>query len=328
MRTYQKIKRLPPLLAILTLCFSCQPETNEQPYLMGLGYGIYGTTLMVDDLEKATSFYMDTLGFDIDDEISEGDLTGSIVTTASFPDLAELELMALNDSVENRIIPSFFKNFLASNQGVRLFSLSSSSADSTSEWLNSKGFQMDVVQPYRSSEEPDGWSWDDGGPELKSLDFDVINPPAHLPRFIEETDMNYVQSMKQWRTYYGYGRRYDSHPNGVVGMAAIRIAVDDLKASTKEFKKMGFEALETNDSTTHFKLIRNQELHLLAAKTEQIKTFLTQRGEGVFALRFDVSNLDSTYQFLNKRLAKEVLIKRDELLVIPPQYAFGVQLEF
>lgn len=284
---------------------------------------------MVNDIDAASKYFKDTLGFRMRGSARAGNFDGTLVAPITFPDNTAIELLSVEDSVEDGTIPEFISNFLASVQGVHHYSLASSSADSTANWLTKKGFLLDTIASYRTTEVRDGWSRDDGTMKRKSLDFNANNPPPHLPRFIERTDYNYKQAYDQWRTYYGFNRRYNEHPNGVVGMSAICIVVQDLAAISGEFQKMGFEQLEVNDAMARYKIYRNQELQLMSAgDDEKLNAFLAQRGEGVYALRFEVINLDSTYQYLENELPGEALNKSSERIIIPQEYAYGVQLEF
>ena len=317
------------LLLMGVFIIQCEFKLEEKPFILGKGYGVYSTSLLVNDLDSVTKYYADTLGFTSSRGVEDGDYEGTSTSTISFADLTSLEFLALKDSIDLDSIPPFLSSFLPDINGVRIFALSSSSADSTSEWLVSRGFQMDSLQSNRTSALAEGWSWDDGGPEYRSLDFNRQNPPRHLPRFIEEADYNYVQSDQQWRSYYSYGRRYNEHPNGVVGIKAIRIAVNDLEAVANDYKKMGFKASVSNDTAVHYPLYRNQQLHLISPKRNAaISEFLNQRGDGVYAIQFDVSNLDSTYSYLKKKLPPQALFSTSDLVGVLPEYAFGVQLEF
>lgn len=317
------------VLSLSILLFTCELNTKEEPFLLGQGYGINNPSLFVNDIETTISHYKNTLGFNVRGNPSKGSFEGSLSSSISFGDMTNFEFVSVNDTVEQSSVPSFINNYLASNEGIRLFSLSSSSAESTSEWLSSKGFDMDSIITYRSTGEVDGWSRDDGGPNRKSLDFDSDTPPAHLPRFIEKTTFDYEAASEQWRTYYSYTRMSTGHPNGVVGISALRIAVDDLESVSEEFQKMGFEVLEQNERMVRYKLIRNQELHVVAAgENDELNEFLENHGEGVFAIRFEVSDLDSTSRFLERTLEEGAVSINDDMVTVFEDHAFGVQLEF
>lgn len=341
LNTSRKLYSVPSHIALfLFMGFigSCNSEQAEEKYsLLGSGYGINSSTLLVHDLEKTRDYFADVLGFDmpLPKDFTKGTLDSSIIASIHFPDMSYLELLSINDSTRADTNHSFITSFLEHYEGVRMYSLSSSSTDTTYQWLISKGFNIDSVKSYRTSAEiPKGWNWDDGGPQRRSLDFENRNPPAHLPRFVEDVNAEYREIQKEWKTYYSYGRRFFEHPNGVVGTAAIRIAVEDLDAARKEFKKIGFTELEGNDSKNlvRFKLVRNQELHVLTPTSadDDISKFLTTRGQGVFALRFEVKNLKATHDFLKERLPAEALFieTSPERLTVLSEFANGVQLEF
>jgi len=316
------------------LCFfliQCQTEASKsRPFLLGQGTGINSVTWMVQDIDSAISFFEDTLGFSIRGKAEKGVFDGILATSIALGDMTSFELMSINDTLDKSLVPGFILEYLASSEGIRLFSFSSSSIDSTYSALTSVGLQPDTVQSYRSAaSEPDGWSWDDGGAQQSSLDFEAENPPVHLPRFIEKMGLNYSAMNKEWNTYYIYRRMYNKHPNGVVGMSAIKVAVNDLKRVSGKYEKMGLKVAEESDTLIKYSLYRHQELHLLTSQNDiYVNEFLKQRGEGVFAIQFDVENLDSTYLYFEGELPAAALKKTPDRLTINSEYAFGVQLEF
>jgi len=318
------------LLGLSFLLVQCNTEgPNSRPSITGQGIGINSVTLMVQDIDSAISYYKDTLGFNIRGGVEKGGFDGTLVSSMYMGDLSLFKFLSVDDSVQDEATAPFVKSFLDTYQGVRLFSVSSSSVDSTSVALTTSGFSMDSIQSYRTTTKtPEGWSWDDGSPKRKSLDFNAANPPAHLPRFIEKLGYGYDKVNSEWNTYYVYRRMYNTHPNGVVGMNAVRVVVNDLEASAKAFRKMGLEAVQETDSLARFRLFRHHEIHLINASTPALKDFLATRGEGVFAMRFDVVNLDSTTQYLEKELPGNAISQTPGLLTVAPEYAFGVQLEF
>lgn len=318
------------LLFVSGMITNCNTQTEEPSFLLGRGAGINNATLMVKDIEQAIDYYTDTLGFTIRNDAAKGRFNGSVSTSISLGDMTSFELLSINDSVDTDSVPSFMREFLALNEGVRLFSLSTSSVDSTLRSLTSNGFQMDSIQSYRTTiKKPEGWSRDDGAPKRSSLDFNAMSPPGNLPRFVEKIGYDYARMRKEWKSYYVYQRMFNEHANGAVGISAIRMAVNDIEASSQEFKKMGFGAIESTDSIARYQLFRNQELHLVSSVGDpDVSEFLAQREEGVYAVRFEVSNLDSTALFLSTKLPAEALVQKDKYLAIAPAYALGVQLEF
>ena len=325
-----KISRFISILGLCFLLIQCQTDDSKnRPFLTGHGIGINSVTLMVQDIDSVISYYKDTLGFNIRGNAKEGVFEGTLTSDMYLGDMSTFEFLSMNDSIDRNSITPFIKSFLDSDQGIRLFSISSSSLDYTSHALTTNGFQMDSVQSYRSTtNKTEGWSWDDGSPKQKSLDFNTSNPPAYLPRFIEKLGYSYDEVNEDWKTYYAYSRMFRTHPNGVVGINAIRVVVDDLETKSNEFQNMGFEVIEQTDSLVRYHLFRHQEIHLLAASNKPLQDFLQERGEGVYAMRFDVVSLDSTMQYLEKELPPQAMSKAPGLLTVTPEYTFGVQLEF
>ncbi|NQZ79369.1 MAG: c-type cytochrome, partial [Ekhidna sp.] len=193
-----------------------------------------------------------------------------------------------------------------------------------------KEFEIDTIQSYRSSAaEPTGWSRDDGSDQRRSLDFDTDNPKPELPRFIQKLGTDYKVLQKEWNTYYIYRRMFNKHPNGVLGISAIKLAVRDLEQSSKLYEEMGFEEIGRNDNYISYALFRHQELHLASANhSPSVESFISSRGEGVFSIQFDVDNLDSTFLFYQNELPDQAITKNSKMLSISSDFAFGVQLDF
>lgn len=312
----------------LFLLTNCQQSGNKG-FLLGSGTGVNNLTLMVNDIDAAKTYYSDTLGFQTGRINTNGEYEGIQSSAISFSDMTSLEILSLSDSSSQEDAPAFISDYLADHEGIRLFTLSTSSVDSTSLWLVSQGFQMDSVKSFRSSQVSDGWARDDGSMNRKSLDFNQDIPVAQLPRFIEKTNVDYTTTNQQWRTYYGYQRMYRKHQNGVVGISAVKVAVSDLKSSIEKFQNMGFDLIESNDRMARFTLFRNQELQLHSEGSDPVVSdFLSERGEGVFGVRFEVENLDSTTAYLKSNLNEDALKDTQEMISIASEYAKGVQLEF
>lgn len=330
MNTLRPISITALIFTLCVLLVQCKKkEAARPPFLTGQGIGINSVTLMVKDIDSALHYYKDTLGFNIRSTSKAGVFPGTKSAAMYLGDLSIFEFLSIDNTVSQDSVTPFIRSFLDTQEGMRFISLHTSAIDSTLKSLSLRGFQLDSIQEYQSSlEQPEGWSND--SPKRKSLDFNAANPPAHLPRFIENVGYNYDDVREDWNTYYVYRRLYNTHPNGVVGIKAVRILVDDLKTSTKEFEKMGFELVEKTDLVARFKLYKSHEIHLLAAESQAEKEFLANRRQGIYAMRFDVVNIDSTKQFFkNKQPSKDIIaIEVDTVLVVSATNAFGVQLEF
>ena len=318
---------------IFTLCVllvQCQKKESEtSSFLTGQGIGINSVTLMVNNIDMAVAFYRDTLGFNIRATPKAGVFPGTKSAAMFLGDLSTFEFLSIDNTIIQDSAPPFIHSFLDSQQGIRFISVHTSAIDSTLKSLSLRGFQLDSIQEYQSSlEQPEGWSNDN--PKRKSLDFNAEDPPAHLPRFIEKVGYDYDNVRENWNTYYVYRRLYNTHPNGVVGIKAVRILVNDLKTSIKDFERMGFELVEKSDSIAEFKLYKSHEIHLLEAESEDEKEFLANRGESIYAIRFDVKEIDATKGFFKDKQVSENsdTANGGDLLVISAANAFGVQLEF
>ena len=315
-------------LSSVFLIATCQ-QNNDKGFVLGSGIGVNNLTLMVNDLDATVKYYSDTLGFRTGGIGNHGEYKGTLSSSVSLPDMTSFEILSVSDSADLKDIPAFINAFLGKHEGVRHYALSSSSADSTSGWLRSQGFQVDSIKSFRSSEVSDGWSRDDGAFNRSSLDFNQENPAPELPRFIEKTNFDFTTVNQQWRTYYSYQRMYRKHANGVVGISAVKVAVSDFKTSVKTFRDMGFDVIEIKDEVARFPLFKNQELHLYSpASNQKVADFLTERGEGVFAVRFEVENLDTTTTYLQNKLPENAIVQDQEAILVPSEHAFGVQLEF
>jgi mono/diheme cytochrome c family protein/rhodanese-related sulfurtransferase len=318
------------LILFTTTLYDCSNIEEKETFLLGQGTGINSATMMVQEMDSAIHYFEDTLGFNIRWGAQSGVFNGTVGTSISFGDMTTLELLSTNDTLPEENAIGFVAEYLDQHSGMRLFSLSTSDIDSTRMNLVSAGFSMDSVRSYRSSSrQPSGWSRDDGTAQRRSLDFNATNPPAQLPRFIQKLGTDYAATNKDWNTYYIYRRMFNEHPNGVLGISAIKVAVADLKKAAKDYEKMGLQLIREREDHMAFKIFRHQELHLYRPdQNPSVEKFFKERVNGVFAIQFDVDNLDSTYQFFKEELPEEAMTMEAGVLSISPSYAFGVRMDF
>ncbi|MEJ1239237.1 c-type cytochrome [Chryseolinea sp. T2] len=326
-------------IVLAILITSCTKEENvDNRALLGSGFGIGKATLIVQNLDSARKYYADVLGFGMpaSDKFKDGYYAGTRSAAAEFADGSSFELLGIKDTslVSNEY--AFIATYLKLHEGLRLYSFSTSSADTTRQWLSSRGFSMDSLRSGRSSASPEkGWSWDDGGPEWWVAEFDSKNPPVHLPSFVEVVQFPYREIESQWESAQAaWFRSSYIHANGVVGLTTIRVVVDDLDAAREEFIKMGLKEYPSDNSEneTRFGIKRNQELHLVAPKSsdDELSGILKSRGAGVFALLFEVKSIPETREFISKKLPQQAMIMdtTQQHITVIQQYAHGVQLEF
>ena len=223
-------------IILIVLIVSCTKEEDvNSKALVGSGFGIGKATLIVQDLDSTRKYYADVLGFGMpaQDKYKDGYYAGTRSASAEFADGSSFELLGIRDTSLVLNTYSFIPTFLKQHEGLRLYSFSTSSADTTRQWLCSRGFKMDSIRSGRSSSEPEkGWNWDDGGPEWWAAEFDSKNPPAYLPNFVEIAQFPYREIESQWESAQAaWFRSSYNHANGVVGLATIRVVVDDLDAA-------------------------------------------------------------------------------------------------
>lgn len=319
---------------------SCTPgqskDLNDPQALMGNGFGINNSTLFVHDLDSTSDYFTETLGFYIRNKrtFGEGAFEGTFSLPISLPDMSSIELISRNDTISVTGENSAVLDYLVLNEGARMYSLSSSSVENTYLWLSSQGFKMDSVRSYwTASRSPQSSSWSADSSQKFSVSIERPQLSPHLPQFIQSTTFSY-DNMHEWNSYYSFGRDYSRHLNGVVGLAAIQLVVEDLASAREEFQRMGLSEIEENqgDNSVRFKLKRYQEVQLTTPKSpdDARSQFLEKQGSGIFALVFDVEDIQATYKFLNKRLPEGALVgdSLSSKLIVLNDYAFGVQLEF
>ncbi|WP_159469288.1 c-type cytochrome [Dyadobacter sp. 3J3] len=322
------------IFGFILSCTSKQNKDIDNNQLLGAGFGINSATLVVKSLDSARKYYTDVLGFDMPkaENFEQGLYKGTLSALVNFPDQSYLELLAVNDTGKVADTDSFITSFQKHNQGVRLYSVSTSSTDTTFRWLNTKQLTTDSIKSGRGTKKkPEGWSFDDGGAQWRSIDFDTINPPPYLPNFMEYVDYPYRELEEEWSPAV-WRRYYESNPNGVVGITSLLIVVEDLNATRQEFNKIGFTELEVGETFARFKVAHKQELHLITPKSsgDAFSSFLKKRGPGVYAVRFEVKNLKDTRDFLHKKLPAKALRAdtANKTLTVFKEYAYGVQLDF
>ena len=325
------------LLGFLSACTPGQSKDLDDPQaLMGNGFGINNSTLYVNDLDSTRDYFTETLGFFIRNKhaFGEGAFEGTISLPISLPDMSSIDLISKNDTISVEGENAILLDFLAQKEGARMYSLSSSSVENTYSWLSSQGFKMDSVRTYwTANRSPQASLWAPDSSQKFSIGFDSPQLSAHLPQFIQSATFSY-DNMHEWNSYFSFGRDYSRHLNGVVGLAAIQLVVEDLASVREEFRRMGLSEIEgsQSDDGARFKLKRYQELHVTTPQSQDdaLSQFVENQGSGIFALVFDVEDIQATYRYLSKRLPEGALVgdSLSSRLTVLDDYAFGVQLEF
>jgi mono/diheme cytochrome c family protein/rhodanese-related sulfurtransferase len=319
-------------LALFTDCTTKQqdatPKTNR---LIGDGFGIQSATLIVKNLDSTRNYFTDVLGFSMTPpkRYAKGIYDGTQMASVSFADFTTFDILSTIDSVAKAGKQA---SFLKQNKIAGLYSFSTSSVDTTTNWLHSQGFKTGSVKTGRSAKEiAKGWDWDDGGPQWRSVEFNHKNTQSYLPNFLEYTGLPYKEIQDEWKPA-AWRKYYEKNPNGAFGISSVRIVVADLKTASDEFEKMGLTALESNDSFTRFIIAHNQELYVTAPKSpdDEFSKILKTQGSGVYSICFGIKNLKETKEFLKKKLSANAMVVDtiQKRLTVLKKYAFGVQLEF
>ncbi|GAB5554653.1 MAG: hypothetical protein Sapg2KO_42440 [Saprospiraceae bacterium] len=318
----------------MLVTFSCKQEPVEQePFLQGRGYGFNSAVISVQNIDSTKKYFSEKLGFSFQnpDGFEKGLFEGTLSSTISFPNMSSIELLAVQDT----IVPSrdsLMREFLKQKEGAKLYSISSSSIDSTNAWLTSQGFTMDSIRTYsKANRFSSGGAWDQNTMDDFYLGFD--RKPAHFPQFAEFSGFPY-ERMSEWPSFYNMQRGFIKHPNGVLGITAAVLVVEDLKAAKTDFLKMGLEEMEENASeqSLHFKLKGHQQLIVKAPQSsdDEFSAFLEERGPGIIRIIFEVNDIKETHAFIKNNLVENG-IRWDSIsgsLTVLKDYAYGVNLEF
>jgi mono/diheme cytochrome c family protein/rhodanese-related sulfurtransferase len=158
--------------------------------------------------------------------------------------------------------------------------------------------------------------------------------PSHLPELTEFSNFPYDR-LREWKSFYYMYRGFIQYPNGVVGVATIKVVVDDLESARDEYRKMGLLEIEDNtteDDMVRFRIKRNQELHVTTPQSpdDDLAGFLKQHGSGVYAVVFEVKDVKETHDFLASKLPSDAatLDTLSNRISLKKEYAYGVQFEF
>lgn len=330
---------------ILTILYftsltSCKDDqyaiVEDEPFLLGMGFGFSSATVNVKDIDSARQYFSKKLGFSFgrSKKAEKGNIKGTLTSAFTFPDMSSIELLSIVDSIPVKGKDSVLHEFLIQKPGVRMYNISSSSLDSTYSWFASKGFEMDSIESYKTlNESPNKKAWDDDYTELLNLGFKDIKKQEYLPQFSKMPDFPYDR-MKEWDAFYNMQRGFLNHPNGALGIVALKILVQDVESVRNEFLKIGLEELKDslNQNIIRFKVKRNQEIQLITLPSEKREQTEAEKKDNprVFSILFEVKNIDETYDFLKENLPEEALLWDSTInqITVLKDYAYGLQIEF
>lgn len=320
--------------------FSCKQDHYEtiekEPFLQGRGYGFNSAIISVQDIDSTKKYFSEKLGFTFEnpDSFEKGMFEGTLTSAIAFPNMSSIELLSVQDTIiTTSPKDSLMREFLKQKEGARLYSISSSSIDSTNTWLTSQGFKLDSINTYlKANKYSRGEAWDQDFMEIFNLGFDIIKS-SHYPQFTELSGFPYNR-MAEWSSFYNMQRGFIRHPNGALGVKAVVIVVEDLKTAKKDFLKMGLEEVENtpSENSLHFKLKGQQQLIIKTPQSvdDEFSKFLKENGPGIIRLIFEVKDINETQAFLKDNLATNEMYWDSiaRRLIVLKNYSYGVNLEF
>ena len=329
------------ILICVILAYSCQDEqydaVEEEPFLQGNGYGFNSVVFSVQEIDSTKKYFSEKLGFMFKNpaSIEAGMIQGTLGASINFPDVSSLQLLSVSDTIPVTSKDSLMRSYLSPKDSFSMYSISSSSIDSTHTWLAKQGFKLDSLHSYLDQypgAEPE--AWDKTVSEIVSVGMERIPGQEYLPRFSQRMDFPYSR-MREWTSFFNMQRGFMRHPNGALGIKSIRIVVKDLAQARAQFLKMGFVKLETDTSATQllrFEIKRNQVLEVVAPQfnDDALASFLGDKNSKVWSLRFEVKNVAATQAFFKENLP-EGAVQMDSVtnrLTVLKEYALGVDFEF
>ncbi|MBK8390119.1 MAG: hypothetical protein IPL23_12900 [Saprospiraceae bacterium] len=188
------------LLLFLNACSTDKvdstPDTNR---LLSDGFGIQGVSIKVKNLDQARNYFSDTLGFSLppSEWYEKGLFDSTEMASYYFADFSTFDLIATTDSIAKMGKQA---SIMQQNKSAGLYAFSTSSVDSTSNWLQAQGFKTDTIRAGRSAKEiGKGWDWDNGGPQWQSLSFANTMIGNALPSFLQYMDLPYQEIQNEWK---------------------------------------------------------------------------------------------------------------------------------
>ena len=339
--SFSRIFYLCPILILIITVYSCDSDPSKieekSNLLQGNGYGINSAIFSVTDIDSTNKYLSEKLGFSFlnPKPIEKGMIEGTLSSTIDFPDMSSLQLFTVSDTIPVTSKDSIMRDYLNQKEGLRMYSISSSSAESTNNWLVSQGFVMDSVNTYlvknRFSRDR---AWDLNFNEIKTVSFTKDPKQDYLPFFAQKMSFPYSR-MHEWDSFYNMGRGFMRHPNGVVGINSIQLHVKDIEVAKNKFRKMGLTELDSEtstDDTARFKVKRNQIVEIVTANTDDDESIqlLGKGNSKIIGIGFDVKSLEETHSFLQENLSDDVLHfdSITQKLKVVPEELLGVHFEF
>ncbi|MBK8633294.1 MAG: VOC family protein [Saprospiraceae bacterium] len=192
------------LLLLLNACTTDKVDpTTDTNRLLSDGFGIQGVSIKVKNLDQARNYFTDTLGFSLppSEWYEKGLFDSTEMASYYFADFSTFDLIATTDSISKMGKQA---SIMQQNKSAGLYAFSTSSVDSTSNWLQAQGFKTDTIRAGRSAKEiGKGWDWDNGGPQWQSLSFANTMIGNALPSFLQYMDLPTKKSKMNGNLWHG-----------------------------------------------------------------------------------------------------------------------------
>ncbi len=229
-----------------------------------------------------------------------------------------LELIAVHDPEGDLFRPNL-PSFLDEREGLFIFAMGTSDVYERTKSVRAAGVL--ITDPVKGSRQAaDGstaYSWTQA-----EIDPDAM--PGSQTFFIQHD--------------HTIGERYNdppdptNHPNGVIGVVSLSLAVADANAAAQRWKGV-FGMEETSDGGSgHAACVRlgfdNCSLDFCqGAEGDGIAGFVERWGEGPYEIVFSSEDLDATESLLNEN-GVEGVERCGDSLILPTESAQGVRMSF
>ena len=299
------------------------------PAVLGDGMGLNHVSIPVHDLAATLALFRDQLGFNANTwgRFAEGLENGGI----EFSNHTYLEFLAVYDPQKAASTDEFA--FLKDHEGASGFGLETDSAQRAAKFLRARGIAAKVAITTSAGYVEPGVKFS-GTWLFREIDLPKQTPGG--PFLIEYNRANHAAAAKN--PDLEQKRALERiHPNGAIRLSAVWIAVKNLDAAIRTYKRLGLapgRAIEVPElAATGREIAAGSGLLLLLApkaahNSGPIDDFLARRGEGLMGVTIEVADIARVRDYL-KAHAPAVLDPHGDsadYLLIPGAAAHGLWL--
>ncbi|UCC49885.1 MAG: VOC family protein [Gemmatimonadota bacterium] len=298
--------------------------------ILGVGRGVDHVVVAVRDLATSERFFFDTLCFTAG---QRAQFSGLENRTIWFADTTYLELVTVRDREQAMNLMPELPGFLDRGEGAMYVGLAVSSADTAAEFLASRGFQ--VTGPTGGTAAVEGL--EEVPPVMWR--YVVFREPvvaANAIFFIEYEQAVLEQLSAEYPDLSPL--RSAEHANGALGLEAVWMAVEDLRAATRAYESVGLPMGRRLDvpslgAEAHEIRAGKGAILLLQPSDEggTVASFLAERGEGVMGVSIEVRDLERALMIVEFNTDLELVPYEGpygQSILIPADLARGVWIEF